>query len=293
MPPPTVIKDYLDDNGIVALHTTAIFTVVQGNELPGADPGLYVKSSKTPNQNLLRLIAGCAFWLSRGRVDLARPYIDEFVRQGEIQRAEGFMTAGDDGTPEAPGKWNNCEQLTTTHGPQWDTAYYGALWLGLHFSVPELVTEANWYISAQLFFYGLLDPDETGRVIGPCARAKGTQHKGKPPKPSTVESDIRNQVWLMSLGRPRTDTKKNRNRFVYGADCVNVLWRCLGKKGWTWPTPKATKLMAPMRIAREGPIIEASVPFTPIREWVRVNGVELTRYNVETGEVWHLDAGAE
>lgn len=275
-------------NDIVDILARLMLAVVGGSPPKAPNAEKLRRQAKTPNQRPMWMVAMAAYWLARGKPDKAEPFIDALVAYGDNQRARGWMTS--DGEDK---DWNRNEQLTTSHWATWALPYYVALWLGLKYGNLALLREGEWWVSCELYWFGAVDPFNTGRVVASCARAKGTDHANQPPKPESPENDIRNQVRRMQLGMERNDNRKHRRRLETGSDAPNVLALCLAR-GWTWPAvpTEAPRLAATMDVVITGPVVETFVrdPLTPA--WVDVNGIEYTRFDTSTGEVTFEKAAA-
>lgn len=277
--------------GVEKPLATAILTVIKGEKYRGEDPGeKYRRSAKTPNQRVLRIVAGYAVASQRKDVALRDLYRDELVAYGENQREIGFQCSDTD-NPEA---WNLCEMFTSTHDPQWGTAYYGAIWCGLEFHDEIVLGEGEWFLAAQLYFYAQVDPLQnvdpetgagfrSGRVVMACARAQGTEGKGET-KPYIVETKVRNEVWRMACGMKRE--QHNKTRLETAQDYPNILERCR-KRGWEFPLPPADqpRLYACFLVTVDGPIVETRIIASPNPQIVADKAVEHTRYDLASGEV--------
>lgn len=270
---------------------SAILTVISGKRFVGNDPGAKYKGNKTPNQKVLRMVAGLLVAYQRKDLALVDRYRDELKAYSENQRAIGFQCS--DGSPDA---WNLCEFMTSTHWPQWATAYYGALWCGLEYHDACALEEGEWFLSSELYFYDKCDPipnllsareafPRTGRVISACARAKGTESGGKL-KPFIVEAETRNQVWLMANGMPRTDSKRHRNRLETAQDAPNIIARCL-TRGWDFPAipSESPKTFCEFRVTAEGSQVVTELVDAPGPQVVGRLAIQETRYDIETGAV--------
>lgn len=278
---------------IVDILARLMLAVVLGRVPKAPDAEKLRRRAKTPNQRPMWMVAMAAYWLALGKPAKAEPFIELFVRYGDNQRRNGWMTSD-----SSDDSWNDNEQMTSTHwAGQWALAYYVALWLGLRYGNLALLREGEWWVGCELYWFGAVDPFETGRVISSCARAKGTDHAGKPPKPESPESELRNRVRRMQLGLPRIDKRWGKDpktgkktvdlhaQLETGSDSPNVLAECL--KRWKFPPvpTEAPKLAAPMEIVVTGSVVETFVrnPSTPA--WVDVNGIEYTRFDTATGDV--------